>query len=666
VCDWYNTPIVDANGEVIGVSSLIQDITDRVGSELESKRTTDLLEYSQQAARVGGWELNLETGELYWTDETYRIHDTSPKEFNPTVDAGVSYFLPDAQEIITEALTRATELGEGYALELDTFTTKGRLISVYTTCKVTMRNGKPYLLTGIFQDITERKREKDNFLREQRRLESILETAADSVVIVDRLGAIVSINKAAEEMFLLRSDEVVGQNVSLLMPESDGQAHDGYMSRYYETGAKYLIGNTRDLTAKRSDGSHFSMQISLSEWSHGDEQFFTGVIRDMTEQKEVLARLIQSQKMESLAQLSGGLAHDFNNLLAIVIGNLDILAGQLDLDSENMERLETAIHAAERGADITGRMLKLTRSDQSVASSVEALDINELLVELVTLFRRTLDPTYQINLELDTQPIWVRVNKSEFENVVLNLCVNARDAMPDGGEMTISTEVLPLLDSVDTGSDGSREMVQVSLSDNGPGMSSELITRIFEPFFSTKAGKGSGLGLAMAYSFAASHEGEIKAVSEPGEGTTMQLRLPISNGTDVSPRHGLVKEVPGGSETILVVDDEPDLVVVTEKILQSLGYEVITVASVSSALTVLQSQRRVDLLLSDVVMPGGVLGPELAQLARDARPSIRVVLMSGYVDLQRFSDKAMDASIPLLSKPFRKAELATVVRQALA
>lgn len=146
----------------------------------------------------------------------------------------------------------------------------------------------------------------------------------------------------------------------------------------------------------------------------------------------------------------------------------------------------------------------------------------------------------------------------------------------------------------------------------------------------------------------------------------MQLRLPISNGTDVSPRHGLVKEVPGGSETILVVDDEPDLVVVTEKILQSLGYEVITVASVSSALTVLQSQRRVDLLLSDVVMPGGVLGPELAQLARDARPSIRVVLMSGYVDLQRFSDKAMDASIPLLSKPFRKAELATVVRQALA
>lgn len=661
VCDWYNTPIVDAAGEVLGVASLIQDITERIRSDLDSKRTTALLEYSQQAAKVGGWELNIETGQLYWTAETYRLHDTSPDEFNPTLDAGVGYYLPESKATITEALARAMEEGIGYELELDTFTAKGRLISVYTTCKVSLKEGKPHLLTGIFQDITEVKRAADSLQREQLRLESILRTAADGIVIINDSGTIISINQAAENMFRLHANEAVGQNVSILMPETDSVKHDGYLNNYIETGIAKLIGSTRDLTARRSDGTEFPMQLSLSEWFHGDERFFTGMIRDITDQREVMAQLIQSQKIESLAQLSGGLAHDFNNLLAIVIGNLDILEGDLDLEPDSRERLMSAIHAAERGADITQRMLKLARTNENGGTTSKAQNINELLAEMVTLLRRTLGPTYNIALNLGGSPILVKVDPSEFENVILNLCVNARDAMPNGGDISIET-------SIETSPETTPEttMVRISVSDNGTGMSPEVLQRVFEPFFSTKTGKGSGLGLAMAYSFANSCNGDVRADSEEGVGTTIHLSLPVTEESDLEQSTTADKEMPEGSDTILLVDDEPDLLVVTEKILKDLGYHVITSPDARSAQAILEGAEKIDLLLTDVVMPGGMLGTELATQALRANPGLNVLLMSGYNDGHDSLAGMNDSSALMLQKPFRKADLASSVKRSLS
>ena len=666
ICDWYNTPILDMQGEVIGVTSLIQDITERVHAERESKRTRDILEYSQRAAKLGGWELDIKTGELYWTDETYRIHDTSPDEFNPTVDAGVSYFLPESQAIITEALARAMEHGEGYELELETFTTKGRLISIYTTCKVTMKDGKPALLTGIFQDITDRKRASESLQLEQHRLASIFASAADGIVIIDSSGTIISVNQAAERIFRTRADDIVGENVSMLMTESDRLEHDNYIQRYIETGEAKLIGTGREVMGRRLDGTVFPLQLGLSEWLHGGERFFTGMIRDITKQKEVQAQLIQSQKIESLTQLSGGLAHDFNNLLAIIIGNLDMLEEEKTLSPQSLERLSAAIHAAERGADITERMLKLTRVSDQPGGRVEARNMNELLREMVSIFKRTLGPTYDIALNLSVTPLWVRIDPSEFENVILNLCVNARDAMPDGGDIAISTQVLAQDAESKQGSIGTGEWALLVVSDNGAGMSADVLGRIFEPFFSTKQGKGSGLGLAMAYSFANNSGGRIEAKSEPGVGTSIQISLPLAEPANVVASNMPQADTElGGSEKILLVDDEPDLLFMAEQHLKGLGYAVTTAQDAATARSILDASQGFDLLLSDVVMPGG-LGTDLAKAAQETQPGIKILLMSGFAETSVSGTGQFELDYPMLRKPFRKIELATMIRQLLS
>lgn len=662
VCDWYNTPIVDTSGHVYGVSSLVQDVTEDIKSAKIAKRDTDLLEYSQSAARVGGWELNLETNELYWTAETYRIHDTSPEEFNPTVDAGVSYFLPESQRIIEAALEKAATTGEGYELELDTFTTKGRLIHVYTTCTVTFKAGKPYLLTGIFQDITERKRFEDEILHERTRLESILATAADGIVIVDNAAMVISLNEAAEQLFRTTSADVVGKHASLLMTDPDAMRQDDYIMQYMEHGLARIVGKNRELTGKRLDGTQFPMQLSLAEWFHGKERFFTAVIRDISEQKSIQAQLVQSQKLESLGELSGGLAHDFNNLLAIIIGNLDIVQGELQ-QSDLASGIEAAITAAERGTNITSRLLRLASSNHDQIENSNSHDVNHLLRDMVSICESTLGPTFRIDLELQEQPLWVKLDPAEFENVVLNLILNSKDAMPEGGCICISSSTakpaLPHLFSA------TEEVALVSLKDNGRGMSPEIKSKVFEPFFTTKASKGTGLGLAMVQSFVKSAGGMVVAESEVGTGTTMNLYLPLTQADTTDHQAGISTSNNSQIDAqILIVDDEPALLQVVNNILKEMGYRTLCANDAASAKQLLAANPQIDLLLTDVVMPGGMLGTELAKFAQAQHPDIKVLLMSGFTETAHHK-AAGTTDFRLIHKPFRKAELAKTLREIL-
>jgi PAS domain S-box-containing protein len=662
VCDWYNTPIVDTSGHVYGVSSLIHDATEEIRNAQLAKRDTNLLEYSQSAARVGGWELNLETNELYWTAETYRIHDTSPEEFDPTVDAGVSYFLPESKRIIEAALERATTIGEGYELELDTFTTKGRLISVYTTCSVTLKDGRPYLLTGIFQDITERKRSEDEILRERTRLESILATAADGIVILDNAAMVISLNQAAENLFRTKSADVVGKHASQLMTDPDAMRQEDYVMRYLENGLPRIVGKNRELTGKRMDGTQFPMQLSLSEWFHGKERFFTAVVRDISEQKSIQAQLVQSQKLESLGELSGGLAHDFNNLLAIIIGNLDIVQGELK-HSHLVSGIEAAITAAERGTNITDRLLRLASSNHHQIGTRSAHNVNHLLEDMVSICESTLGPTFNIKLNLNEQPLWVKLDPAEFENVVLNLILNSKDAMPQGGCICIDSSIAKPAQPHPFHADD--EVVLVSLKDDGRGMAPELKNKVFEPFFTTKAGKGTGLGLAMVQSFVKSAGGIVVAESEVGVGTTMNLYLPLTQPTTASDQNARNTDGSHDSnEQILIVDDEPALLEVVNSILERMGYRTLCANDADTAKTLLAANRDIDLLLTDVVMPGGTLGTDLARYAKEQRPDIRILLMSGFTETA--DNKATGADeFPLIHKPFRKSDLASILRDLL-
>lgn len=664
VCDWYNTPIKDSAGNVVGVSSFMQDITEKIRAEEESKRTKDLLEYSQSAAKVGGWELDIATNELYWTAETYRLHDTTPEEFNPAEKMNAEYYLPEYQPILSKAFKDAVTVGKGYELELELFTTKGRLISVYTTCTVTMKEGVPAKLTGIFQDITDQKAAKNSLQREQSRMESILATAADGIVLIDASGQILSFNRAAEQMFGWSTSQVLGKNLSMLMPEPYQSEHDNYLASYVETREAKIIGKGREVAGLRANGTQFPLHLSVSEWFDGEEQLFTGLVRDITKQKEIQAQLIQTQKMDSLTQLSGGLAHDFNNLLAIIIGNLDFLEESLPADDENLDRVQSALRAADRGADITARMLRFARLKTNYTEVHAPLIVNDLLLEMVEILRRTLGPSFDVELNCDNKPVWVNVDPAEFENVVLNLGLNARDAMPEGGEVSIAVHQ-EYLESGPVAELEAGNWMHLTFRDSGAGMTPEVQQQIFEPFFTTKSGKGSGLGLAMAYGFVQQAGGHIQVSSEPGGGTVFDLYLPISSLSTAEPISSQIKRLKGGNECILLVDDEIELLKLTESQLLDLGYKVHTASNAEEALAKLRSQQGIDLLITDIVMPGGMLGTELAVVAERSQPSLRILLTSGYTRQVTEDPRYKRFDNLILNKPYRKSDLAQRIREVL-
>lgn len=663
-CEWYNTPIIDVSGVVTGVSSLIQDITSRIQTEENIRTTTALLEYSQAAAKVGGWELDLKTKELYWTAETYRIHDTSPEEFNPTVDAGVNLFLPESRERISKALQEAVDHGVGYELELKSYTTKGHLIDVYTTCTVTTENGNPIKLTGIFQDITERNQAKAKLLKEQLRLQSILDTAADGIILIDDKGKILSFNRSSEKIFQYSANDVLGKNVSMLMPEPFHSGHDTYLSNYKKTGHAKVIGKDREVSGKRANGEIFPLDLSVSRWLDGEKQMFTGAIRDISKQKQVQAQLIQTQKMESLSQLSAGLAHDFNNLLAIIMGNLDFLEMTLTNDEKSLKRISSALRAANRGADITKRMLRFSCLQSTLTTEALPQDANILLSEMVEILRRTLGTNFEISLSCESHPSWIRVDPAEFENVILNLGVNARDAMSDGGKITICTEDIRLAAEEIPGVEPGR-WLHLGFCDNGSGIPKEICERIFEPFFTTKIGKGSGLGLAMAYSFAKQSNGHILIDSVEGEGTQINLFLPITDHSTADPTIKTDTNITTGNETILLVDDEPELLAIAEQQLIDLGYQVVSMTNAESALAILDERSDINLLLSDIIMPGGMLGTELAFRAQQRHPDLRVLLSSGFTQDLTTHPSYKKYANSILRKPYRKSDLAKKVREAL-
>ena len=521
-------------------------------------------------------------------------------------------------------------------------------------------------------DITASKKVEADLRNERLRLTAILNSAVDAIILIDSHGTILSFNPAAETIFRYAAQEVIGKNVRILMPGNDSQQHDSYIQRYVETGEGRIIGKGREVVGLRRTGEQFPMDLSLASWTDGNNRYFTGIVRDITQQNAVNAQLMQTQKMESLTHLSGGLAHDFNNLLGIIIGNLDLLEGRLNGDEKSLRNVQTALRSALRGADITRRMLTFARLQHGQADSDQAQDINSLTEEIVAILRRTLGPQYGIHTALLPNLPPVKLDPSEFENVLLNLALNARDAMSDGGQIVILTRhvtredlALPSLLALDD----APSYVLLEFSDTGHGMSEEVKARALDPFFTTKTAKGTGLGLAMAYSFAKERKGHIQIFSDPGVGTAIHLYLPA---TERAPPNAVAcsdgsdtRDMPRGTETVLIVDDEPDLLALTTTHLQSLGYNVFSASNGLDALSVLQNNPAIDLLLTDVVMPGGLLGTELAARAQQLRPNLPVILCSGFPMKVRSDAQYAQFSGSILSKPYRKAELAHAVRQKL-
>ncbi len=398
----------------------------------------------------------------------------------------------------------------------------------------------------------------------------------------------------------------------------------------------------------------------------GEPRSMAGVVMDTTRQREAEERLNQSQKMEAIGQLTGGVAHDFNNLLTIIVGNLDMIVRKPD-NPQRVERLATsAMTAARRGAEVTEKLLSFSRRQ---VVRPETVNPNRLLKDFQGLLRRAVGETVEIRFDLDAVLDPVRLDPGQFESAVLNLAVNARDAMPDGGVLTVATcnghlDAVEIPDRPDLRPGA---YVIVSVTDTGQGMDAATRNRAFEPFFTTKdVGKGTGLGLSQVYGFVRQAGGHAQIKSDPGAGTSVELYLPRSaeRAAEARPDNALPLRRAACGEVVLVVEDEPAVLEMAVESLGELGYRTLTATRASEALERLSGPERIDILFSDVVMPGGMNGVQLSVEARRLRPGLRILLTSGYTGTA-LDEHAVPADLPLLSKPYQRDELANKLRVVL-
>ena len=573
-----------------------------------------------------------------------------------------------------EELWRTITQGEVWHGQIRNRARDGSLYWADTTIVPFMDDdGEPYQFVAISTDITEIKQAEAQ-LRVQA---AALETAANGIIITDRDGNIQWVNNAFTDITGYTRDEAIGETPRLLKSDQQGEEF------YNDMWQTVLAGRVwhGEMVNRRKDGSLYTEEQTISPVydEQGEITHFISIKQDITERQQTEQALRRSQKMDAIGQLTGGIAHDFNNQLGIVIGYLDFLKDFIsEQDSDNEKPLrwvDTATKATLRCTALTRQLLAFSRRQ---AEEKVAVNINTRLRDMETVIARSLTPEVEVEYSLSDDLWQTEIDPGEFQDAVLNLVLNARDAMPDGGRLLIETRnnVLDAGYVVYNPEIEAGDYVQLSISDTGFGMDKKTQERIFEPFFTTKpAGKGTGLGMAMVYGFTKRYHGHIKVYSEPGMGTTMHLYLPRSLSTaepdDGDPGPDIDQpRLPSGDETILIVDDETDLLQLAEAYLNDLGYRTLSASSGAEALAILEHENNIDLLFSDVVMPGGMNGYELAQQATllassRNRPPLKVLLTSGFTSKAMKHSEMARFSNHLLGKPYRKETLAQRIRLVL-
>ncbi|MBK6007244.1 PAS domain-containing protein [Ramlibacter ginsenosidimutans] len=656
----------DASGRIVRLQGAFQDITERRLAEEEARQKDSLLRFAGRIACIGGWAIELATEHVLWSDEVYQILEFD-KSAAPALLSSLALYREPGRGRIVAALDACRRTGEPFDVEADMLTGGGRIICV-RVCGEAVRghDGTIVRLQGAIQDLTQLRAAQHAARESDERLAILARASKDAIWDWDLErdtvwcnanfnelcgpGTVVS-SRSWQDHIHPSDRERVLQRIRDAM---DGMAptwSETYRIQPPQGGAGYVIG--RGYITRDAAGRAVRMMGSTT---------------DISERMALEERLRQTQRLESVGQLTGGVAHDFNNLLTVILGNAEMLAEQLAFRGECGPlhgMAHVVMDAAQRGAELTQRLLAFARKQ---ALEPRKVDINQLVMGTDAMLRRTLGE--HIRIEFKAEPLlWAaEVDPAQLDNTLLNLCLNSRDAMPGGGRLSIQTANVTL-DAEDARRCPDSQpgaYVMLSVSDTGEGIAPQHVGRVFEPFFTTKEqGKGTGLGLAMTYGFVKQSGGHVNIESQPGRGTTVKLYLPRADGA-AAPAAGCLHAKPaGGVETILLVEDDEPVRRYAHAQLVSLGYTVLHAGDGSHALQILDDdERKVDLLFTDVVMPG-MSGRELADRALARRPGLRVLYTSGYAENAIVHDGRLDDGVKLLAKPYRRHELAQAVREIL-
>ena len=517
------------------------------------------------------------------------------------------------------------------------------------------------------------RRQADLAVREsEKRFRQVLETASEAVLEVDTAGHILLVNRAAEKMFGYARGELLKLNVEQLVPEDLRKAHAEHHARYTQKPATRPMGMGLELSARKKDGSTFPVEIGLSPNQTPQGLKIIVLVHDVSERKRMQDalrssedKLRQAEKLEALGRMAGGTAHEFNNLLTMLMGYASLMLSSLDSRETLVEYIGKINKSSKRAAEVTHQLLAFSRRQ---ALALQSIDLNHLLAETCAVLPALVGSKIRVDFQRALEPVYIHADPSQIHQTLVNLALNARDAMAEGGKLTVKLGTRELTEK-DLGRYPELlpgEYVELVVSDTGAGMGREIQARAFEPFFSTKAfGKGAGMGLAVIHGIIRQSGGSIAVESAPHKGTTFTIVLPrlsepeLGGGTGAVP----IATTSRRTGTILLVEDEASLLELTRKFLQDTGYKVLDAGSGEAAIRIAeQFNERIDLLLTDVVLPG-LNGRKTARRIKELRPGINVLYVSGYIH-DAFEDD--DAPLPpdnaLLEKPFTFDQLAARVQ----
>jgi PAS domain S-box-containing protein len=656
------SPIKNSSGAIIGTSKIARDITDR-------KRTQQAL--SRQI------------------EERRRIFETSQDLILVTDPKGVLVQVSPSSESILGYLPEemidhsAIDFIHGEDLESTREEMRAARRGHHTRnfdSRYVHKNGRIVTLSWmgtwsepvrrhffVGRDMTESRMAQETLRESEQLARGIIDTALDAFVQIDERGSILNWNSQAEAIFGWPREQALGKDfMELVISGADRDELKTALGRFLGSGQGQILGRRREIMTRRRDGREFKAEMSVTALKTREGYLFNGFFRDLTDQIAAEDRIRQAEKMEAVGQLTGGIAHDFNNILTVITGTIEILADAVKSEPQLAAITRMIDEAAARGAELTQHLLAYARKQPLQPRET---DLNTLIIETAKLLRPALGERIEIESVFEDEVCLATVDANQLATVILNLAINARDAMPDGGKLIVETGSAFLDENYASLHDDVRpgRYALIAVSDTGIGIPASMLDKVFNPFFTSKGpGKGTGLGLSMVYGFVKQSAGHIKIYSEEGHGTTIKIYLPPGTGASLASEAATVPAIPGGHETILVVEDDRLVREYVLTQLHSLGYVTLDAANAAEALAIVEANHKFDLLFTDVIMPGAMNGRQLANEMQKSKPALKVLFTSGYTENAIIHHGRLDSDVLLLAKPYRKSDLAGMIRKALA
>jgi PAS domain S-box-containing protein len=667
--------VSNEKGKLIRIAGMTTDISRRRSTERALAKSEERFALAMRGANDGLWDWDMVTGDLYLSPRYREILGYGLDDVLDDEHRGYPLVHPEDRKRVIAYFSKLGD-GEdaGYEIEHRMRRADGRYLDVVSRgFAIRDDSGKPVRQVGTITDISARRIAESELLavraqaESERRVRLAFENVTVGNIVITPEGIIEMFNSAAEQMFGYTAEEAIGQNISMLMPEPDRAKHDSYVRAYMESGKKKVIGTGREVIGRRKNGEEFPMHVGVGEMIIGDETSFVGSVTDLSDVKHLEQQLRHSQRLEAVGQLTGGIAHDFNNLLGIILGNVELLEDLVGEGADVAKRIESIVSATARGASLTRRLLAFSRNQ---ALSPVSTDTVALIRGLEDMLQRTLGETIVLSITTGMGLGPVIIDPHQFEDALVNLAINARDAMPNGGELKIGVAPAHLAETYVRNDEkvAMGNYVVVSVTDTGTGMPSDVREKAFEPFFTTKdVGKGSGLGLSMVYGFAKQTGGHITIDSHVGHGTTIKLYLPrsdsarVENAVDDNFETTTLK----GSERILVVEDDDSLREIATSLLRDHGYQVIAANDGQQAIERLKEGLAFDLLFTDVVLPNGASDIQVAAEAKRRHPDLKVVYTTGYAEHSIAHGAVLGPDAVKVRKPYRQTEVLEKIRTLL-